>query len=127
MKLYRVILPVGDIAEAARFYETLLDLAGQRVSPGRHYISAGEVILALVDLRADGQERDPRPNQEHVYFSTSDLVEARARAVTVRPSTGPTEIRDMPWVERSFYLTDPWNNPLCIVEEGSEFTTGWVD
>ncbi len=108
------------------FYETLLNVAGQRVSAGRQYLSAGGVILALVDLRADGQDRDPRPNQEYVYFSTADLAGARARAVTARPSTGPTEIRDMPWGERSFYLTDPWDNPLCIVEEGSEFTTGWV-
>lgn len=126
MKLYRVILPVSDIEAAATFYQTLLDLAGERVSAGRHYLSAGAVILALVDLRADGQNRDPRPNQEHLYFSTEDLAEARARAVTAKPSTGPTEIRDMPWGERSFYLSDPWENPLCIVEEGSEFTSGGV-
>ena len=30
----------------------------------------------------------------------------------------------MPWGERSFYLTDPWNNPLCIVEDDSKFTPG---
>jgi len=83
-------------------------------------------ICSHSDETDHGQECDPRPNQEHVYFSTADLAEARARAVTARPSTGPTEIRDMPSGERSFYLTDPWRNPLCIIEDGSEFTTGWV-
>jgi hypothetical protein len=29
-------------------------------------------------------------------------------AITVRP-----------WGERSFYAEDPWQNPLCFVEEGT--------
>jgi catechol 2,3-dioxygenase-like lactoylglutathione lyase family enzyme len=126
MRLYRVILPVGDIDAASRFYEALLGVSGQRVSPGRHYLETGGTILALVDPRADGQNRDARPNQEHVYFSTTELSQARTRAITAEPLDGPTEIRDMPWGERSFYLGDPWGNPLCIVEAGSEFTEGWV-
>ena len=129
MRLYRVILPVGDIDAAAQFYETLLDLAGERVSPGRHYLATGEAILALVDPRADGQDRDARPNQEHVYFSTTDLLAARSRAVALGTSSSavePTPIRRMPWGETSFYLTDPWQNPLCVVEQGTEFTHGWV-
>ncbi len=36
-RLFRVILPVADIEAAAAFYATLLDDAGMRVSPGRHY------------------------------------------------------------------------------------------
>lgn len=126
MQLYRVILPVGDIDAAAAFYESLLGVAGRRVSPGRHYLDAGSVILALVDPRADGQGREARPNQEHVYFSTADLEGARSRAVAAGPSKGPGEIRRMEWGETSFYLTDPWGNPVAVVAEGTEFREGWV-
>ena len=59
MQLYRVILPVGDIDEAAGFYESLLGVAGRRVSPGRHYLDAGSVILAL-ELTPPGCHH-PRP------------------------------------------------------------------
>jgi len=126
VQLYRVILPVGDIDAAAEFYETLLGGVGRRVSPGRHYVDAGPVILALVAPRADGQDRDARPNQEHVYFATSDLEGARARAVAAGPSQGPGPIRQMAWGETSFYLVDPWGNPLAVVAEGTEFREGWV-
>jgi hypothetical protein len=27
-----------------------------------------------------------------------------------------------PWGERSFYVVDPWGNPLCFVEEGTVYT-----
>ena len=27
-----------------------------------------------------------------------------------------------PWGERSFYVEDPWKNPLCFVEEGTVYT-----
>ncbi len=37
MKLYRVILPVGNIDEAENFYSAVLGISGQRISPGRHY------------------------------------------------------------------------------------------
>ncbi len=36
-RLYRVILPVSNIDEAAAFYCYLLGIPGERVSPGRHY------------------------------------------------------------------------------------------
>jgi hypothetical protein len=27
-----------------------------------------------------------------------------------------------PWGERSFYVEDPWKNPLCFVEEETVYT-----
>ena len=53
-RLYRVILPVDDIDRADRFYTELLGLAGERVSPGRHYFDCGGTILACYDPVADG-------------------------------------------------------------------------
>ena len=35
-KLFRVILPVNDIEKAQKFYTSLLNMEGKRVSPGRH-------------------------------------------------------------------------------------------
>jgi hypothetical protein len=33
-----------------------------------------------------------------------------------------SEVRKRPWGERSFYVTDPWGNELCFVEEGTLYT-----
>lgn len=120
MDLYRVIVPVGDIDAAADFYQALLDVKGRRVSPGRHYVGHNP-ILALVDLAADGEDRDARPNQGQCYLSTDHLQAAWDRAGRI---ASPSPIRTMEWGETSFYLSDPLGNPLCVVLEGSEFTEG---
>jgi catechol 2,3-dioxygenase-like lactoylglutathione lyase family enzyme len=129
-RLYRVIVPVNDLNSAVRFYSTLLGEPGFRVSGGRHYFSCGGVILALYDPRADGDDRVPRPNFEHVYFAVDDLGAVYTRAQQVGGLS--TEIGDgglamgeiarRPWGERSFYLHDPFGNPLCFVDAGSVFT-----
>lgn len=122
-------MPVNDLDRAAAFYATLLESPGQRVSSGRHYFMCGGVVLALYDPRADGDASEPRPNFEHVYFAVADLeaVHARARATGLL-STGVGdgnlslgEIARRPWGERSFYLTDPFGNPLCFVDDTSLF------
>ncbi len=73
-RLYRVILPVADIEEAARFYGAVLGEPGKRVSRGRHYFGAGEsgAILACYDPKADGDEVGAGWRQhelQYVYFS----------------------------------------------------------
>lgn len=130
MRLYRVIVPVDDIEVAARFYSSLLGQPGARVSPGRHYFACGDVTLALYSPRADGDARDPRPNFEHVYFAVDDLEEIFHRAERFgdlsadigdgRLPMGQIEVR--PWGERSFYLRDPFGNPLCFVDSRTLFT-----
>jgi uncharacterized glyoxalase superfamily protein PhnB len=32
------------------------------------------------------------------------------------------QIANRPWGERSFYLRDPFGNPLCFVDETTVFT-----
>ncbi len=130
MRLYRVIMPVGDLEPAVHFYSTLLGEPGARVSAGRHYFSCGDVTLALYSPRADGDARDPRPNFDHVYFAVEDLDEVYRRAERLGGLS--TEIGDArlpmgsiatrPWGERSFYLQDPFGNPLCCVDSGTLFT-----
>ena len=129
-RLYRVILPVDALDVAVRFYADLLDDAGMRISPGRHYFRCGEVTLAVYDPAADGDARTPRPNFDHVYFAVDDLEAVFARAQRIGGLSRQIgdgglpmgEIARRPWGERSFYLQDPFGNPLCVVDAASIFT-----
>lgn len=121
-RLFRVVVPAGDIDASAAFYQELLAMPGERVSAGRHYFDCGGVILAVVDPRADGDERDARPNDDHVYLSVGDLgpYHERAKALGALSRTmGAVEKR--PWGERSFYLQDCFGNPLCFVDQSTLF------
>ena len=119
-RLFRVIVQVGHIDAAAEFYAALLELPGTRVSIGRHYFDCGGTILACFDpLVEDGVEAAPNP--DHVYLSVVDLDATYERARAVGCET-LTEIEMQPWGERSFYGRDPWGNPLCFVQAGTEFT-----
>jgi catechol 2,3-dioxygenase-like lactoylglutathione lyase family enzyme len=130
MRLYRVIMPVDDIDAAAGFYSTLLGQSGARISPGRCYFACGDVTLALYSPRADGDARDPHSNFDHVYFAVDNLEEVYRRAERLgglstdvgdgRLPMGQIAVR--PWGERSFYLHDPFGNPLCFVDSRTLFT-----
>ena len=129
--LFRVILPVNDIDRAAGFYSTLFGVPGERVSPGRHYFDCGGTIFACFDPRADGDGFECPPNPEHVYLAVDDLGEAletaRRAGAHGLDSRGTEEGRTIavrPWGERSFYCRDPFGNPLCFVERGTEYRGG---
>src|ERR1043166_5417606 len=58
--LFRVILQVADLDQAADFYSKLLGTNGRRIHRAeRHYFDCGPVILALVDPKAHGGEQKP--------------------------------------------------------------------
>jgi len=123
-------MPVWDLDAAVRFYQALLDDAGMRISPGRHYFDCGGVILAVFSPKGDGDAAEPRPNFDHVYFAVADLDALFARAqqtggLSTRVGDGKLpmgEIATRPWGERSFYMKDPFGNPLCFVDEKTLFT-----
>jgi predicted enzyme related to lactoylglutathione lyase len=122
-ELYRVIQPVGSIDVAARFYSAVLETAGERVSPGRHYFACGATILACYDPVADGDEVGQgwrHHTNQYLYFSTRDLEGALDR---VRKAGGEIEapIDTMPWGERMFYAKDPFGNPISFVDQGTLF------
>jgi predicted enzyme related to lactoylglutathione lyase len=121
-KLYRVILPVSDIAQAERFYSNLLGIPGKRVSPGRHYFDCDGVILACFDPKADGDTFAARPNPDHIYFAVSDLDSAYQRAASAGCQWLEPKIERRSWGERSFYAKDPFGNPICLVDEKTVFT-----
>ena len=119
--LFRVILPVNDINRAAAFYAALLGMPGKRVHTGRHYFDCGGTILACYEPRADGDDSDPRPNPDHVYFAVDNLEKTFERA----NAAGCLEIdaiKIRPWGERSFYAKDPFGNPICFVDDKTVFT-----
>jgi catechol 2,3-dioxygenase-like lactoylglutathione lyase family enzyme len=121
-RLFRVILPVTDIAAAARFYAAVLGITGTRVSPGRHYFDCGGTLLACFDPRADGDNFDARPNPDHVYFAVDDLEAVLGAATAAGCRALDQAIVTQPWGERSFYAQDPFGNPICFVQRGTEFT-----
>ena len=122
-RIFRVIVPVSDIERAATFYGNVLGSLGPRISPGRHYFFCGEVILACFDPFADGDTFDAKTNPDHLYIATGDLEGAYARALEAGagPDRVPSGIEARPWGERSFYITDPFGNPLCFVDEKTIF------
>jgi predicted enzyme related to lactoylglutathione lyase len=129
-RLFRVIVPVTDIDVVVPFYAALLEQPGTRVSPGRHYFRCGDVTVALYDPAADGDRRVPRANFDHVYFAVADLDAAFARAQRVGGLSTEVgdgglamgEIARRPWGERSFYMKDPFGNPMCFVDAATVFT-----
>lgn len=120
MKIFRVIVPVSDIDQAAVFYAELLELEGKRVSPGRHYFDCEGVILACYDPIADGDEFDAIPNQNEIYLSSKDLE--RMRSISLKLDCPKvSEIEDQPWGERTLYVTDIFGNQLCFVDQDTLF------
>ncbi len=123
-------MPVGDMESAASFYATLLGVPGARISPGRHYFDCGGVTLTLYNPLGDGDAPSPRPNFGHVYFAVDDLEDVYRRAeqlggLLTRVGDGGLpmgQIATRPWGERSFYLDDPFGNPLCFVDAQTLFT-----
>ncbi|MEP7076086.1 MAG: VOC family protein [Acidobacteriota bacterium] len=121
-RLFRVFVPVSDLAVGIKFYGELFDDPGREIRGGRHYIDCGEVILAIV-------ENSGPPIADHLYFSVDDLDQVFDRAgklgcletgeVHGEPS-GAIVIR--PWRERSFYVRDPFGNGLCFVDSKTLFT-----
>ncbi len=122
---------MGNIDAAASFYAAVLRSPGKRVSPGRHYFECEGTILACYDPTADGDGYKATANPEPVYLAVSDVsaVYEACRAADATfaegspPDVGPLgEIAKRPWGEESFYVSDPFGNPLCFVSRDSVFT-----
>ncbi len=126
-KIFRVTLEVADIERATEFYAALLNTAGKRHPGARHYFDCGGVILALLDVSAGGLP--PTPGPKSLYLAAADIESVHARAhrlgalATFKVHGEPaSDVKARPWGEKSFYVTDPWGNELCFVQEGTLYT-----
>ncbi len=121
-RLFRLNIEVGDLAAARRFYEELLGEPGRGQAGNRFYINAGAIVLQVVGVPA------PHPAAKALYFSTAELDAIHARAAAAGALSQELvhglkggDVSVKPWGERSFYANDPWGNPLCFVEAGTEY------
>ena len=121
--LFRINVEVGNLDEAADFYGKLFGIAGRKQPGSRCYFTCGAVTLQVLDVSRSGK---PHPAAKALYFTVRDLdaVFDRAKALNCLSKEmvhgepgGAITVR--PWGERSFYAEDPWENPLCFVEEGT--------
>ncbi|MCA9821249.1 MAG: VOC family protein [Dehalococcoidia bacterium] len=119
MRLYRVILPVPDTEAGARFYARLFGQEGERIAENRHYFDCG-IVVAVV---GPGGRATEHPMPDYCYFAVEDLEQTLVRAREAG-ATIEKEIDTYPWGERSFYVRDPWGNPLCFVDDSTLFTGG---
>jgi catechol 2,3-dioxygenase-like lactoylglutathione lyase family enzyme len=124
-QFFRLNIEVGDLAAAIDFYRGLLGVEGRKQAGSRCYFACGAVTLQVVDVSS---AHPPHPAAKALYFTVRDLDAAFERAqgldclsresVHDAPGGG---IVVRPWGERSFYVEDPWKNPLCFVEEGTVY------
>lgn len=118
-------IEVGDLAAAISFYTKLLGIEGRKQAGSRCYFNCGPVTLQVLDVST---VREPHPAAKALCFTVKDLeaVYERARASgclaaeDVHGKPGGSIVVH-PWGERSFYVVDPWQNPLCFVEEGTVY------
>ena len=123
---FRLNIEVGDLQSATAFYTNLLGIEGRMQAGRRCYFECGAVTLQVVDVSSHHQ---PHPAAKALYFTVKDLEAAFDRA-KVLGCLSAEDVHDAPkggitvrpWGERSFYAEDPWNNPLCFVEEGTVYT-----
>jgi predicted enzyme related to lactoylglutathione lyase len=124
-QFFRLNIEVGDLDKAAEFYSKLFGVTGRKQAGSRVYFNCGAVTLQVVDVSASAQ---PYPAAKALYFTVNDLEKAFERASELnclsRESVhdapgGGIVVR--PWGERSFYVVDPWQNPLCFVEQGTVY------
>lgn len=126
-KIFRITVEVADLEAASAFYQELLGLPGKRHPGARHYFDCGGVILAVLDPTRGGIK--PTPGPKSIYFAVDDVQAVHQRAAKLKAlapfavhGQPAAEVIERPWGERSFYVTDPWGNELCFVQEGTLYT-----
>ena len=124
-QFFRLNIEVGDLEVAVSFYSKLLGIQGRKQAGSRCYFNCGPVTLQVLDVSS---VREPQRLPKALYFTVSDLEAAHERAVSLK-CVSRENVHDAPgggivvrpWGERSFYVEDPWKNPLCFVEEGTVY------
>jgi|SRR5579872_2226154 len=124
-QFFRLNIEVGDLGSAISFYSKLLGIEGRKQAGSRCYFNCGPVTLQVLDVSS---VHPPHPAAKALYFTVGNLEAAFERAKELK-CVSPESVHDAPgggivvrpWGERSFYVEDPWKNPLCFVEEGTVY------
>ena len=124
-QFFRLNIEVDDLETAISFYTRLLGIQGRKQAGSRCYFNCGPVTLQVLDVSS---LREPHTAAKALYFTVSDLEAAYERASALK-CVSREDVHDAPgggivvrpWGERSFYVEDPWKNPLCFVEEGTVY------
>ena len=124
-QFFRLNIEVGDLPAAITFYTKLLGVQGRKQAGSRCYFNCGPVTLQVLDVSSTGE---PHPAAKALYFTVNDLEAVHERAKSLKclssddvHGAAAGEIVVRPWGERSFYVEDPWKNPLCFVEDGTVY------
>lgn len=124
-QFFRLNVEVGDLGSAISFYSKLLGVEGRKQAGSRCYFECGPVTLQVLDVSSS---RSVHPAAKALYFTVKELEPVFERAKDLH-SLSREDVHDTPgggivvrpWGERSFYVEDPWKNPLCFVEEGTVY------
>jgi catechol 2,3-dioxygenase-like lactoylglutathione lyase family enzyme len=119
MRLFRVMVPVGDIDAAAAFYGRVLGMAGERVSGGRHEFDCEGTILVCEDAGAAGEVAGIGAHRGTVSLATDDLLGTWRRLVADLGTRGVSPIEDQQRGERTVHASDPWGNRVCFVDRAT--------
>ncbi len=125
-QFFRITVEVDDLDKAVSFYTTLLGVVGHKQAGSRCYFNCGPVTVSVLDVARSHQ---PHSVPKALYFTVKDLETAFQRAKRLG-CLSQEDVHDAegggivvrPWGERSFYVEDPWKNPLCFVEEGTVYS-----
>jgi uncharacterized glyoxalase superfamily protein PhnB len=94
---------------------------GRRVSPGRHYFDLGSVIFACYDAETDGDDTPQLCNSEPIYLSVPNIESFYQECVDAGLIASTVKLKRQESGEYSFYMQDPFGNPLCFVDETTLF------
>ena len=97
-----VALEVGNIDEALAFYGSLFELTLRSRSPGAAFIDMGDQFLALMEARAEGQDR-----VRHFGLVVDDKEATRRALEVAGVATRPG---------RGLNFLDPWGNFVQVVQ-----------
>ena len=119
VKLFRVVIPVSDIEQAATFYYKVFGIQGKRISSGNHFFDLNGCSLVCYDPLANGDRLGQgwlHHEKQHICFSVKNLDSTYIRVKNLPDAELDSEIQVVAG-ERLFYARDPFGNPICFVDE----------
>jgi uncharacterized protein len=112
--IFRVVLPVTDLAEAVRFYSALLGDDGERTTEQLHTFRFSGALLSC-----HAQAGHP-PHPEPVYIAVEEpLHQVHYRAHSLGARHVDRDVSTLETGEHGFLVHDPFGNALYIVDQRS--------